>query len=1205
MFPPRCLQPLFVTQASLYTYRLQVSHWEAVLAKSKRVQVAAFCFVLTVVTIACGGGQSGGSGNGSGGGGSSAFLTLSYNPQPLDAYPGTTFLLNVTANATGTSASPTISLGTLPTGITTTTIFPLTVPRSGAIVDLEIAPTLSTGSYTIALSGTAGSATARVSIPLTVSSGTPSQAYFVRPLFNEVGLAAGGASSVQVQVLGSSLYELTLKANGLPPGVSATFTPPFVQAGDTFTATLTATSNAPVAQNVQWTITGTPSATVAPSNLALLLDVTSSSGIGWSNRTAYVSTRATPFSAVYDPVHQLIYSSNQTWNRIDVISNATHSLVLSVPVRDPRGLDISIDQKTVWIATGTQVMYGIDTGTFKATKYQLPRFAIPNTPSPTSSWEGWRVLSLSDGTVMLIFSTATGDGSLYAALWDPTANTLNQLPVPSGFGGLAQWDVVTRSGDGKRLFSVGSAAGSFSYDVLTKTLSNVVQQVGGLSVVANFDGSRIAISGGGAFGVYDRSFNLLAQLPGDGGYGGNTGTADGWIFGGAVFSQDGSTLYEETGATIVPVIVSIDVANLQPTALAPAMPVIPVMAELSPSFYLPVPFAVDNSGMVLGIQYHGIAFDDALANVNFVANQPGSPTFLQHMSPYSGPLSGGTTSGGFGNAFSLTPDVYYGPTKGSSTNSQGDVQITSPPASLSGPVDVKILFPDGVEVFDPQFFTYGSYLEDVVLSGGPPQGNVPSTLAAFGLPSDPSQDVVTIGGNRATVTSTQTQYPPFTGEQTATFLKYTVPPGLPGWADVSVTTTNGTGTLAKAFFYANSVNDFATSDSLSFVLYDQSRNQLYLSAGDHVDVFSLTSNSFTAPLQLPSLGPTKQFQGLALTPDKKFLLAADLLDGSLAVIDPDVTSNAFVVNLPQSVSVGTNCSIGPLFVAVDNLGEAIVLIGGVVGTGCVSTGGLYVVNLNSHAITTTLPGCGVSGTVSSSGDGSVVAFGSPFQLYSTAQNRCLPQLGGYQQQGVAAAADGNVFATLRAFVDANANMQGRMGTPPIFYPGRNSAVYYNYSPYQDGALQNPALNDAGSLYFWSYPQYIDIVDVQHGLPRLRFSLAETVSNVVSPMAIDSGGQHIYLITSAGVTIVDLGQAPVSIGHLSQTVSTVGGQVQVRGSGFESGITVTVGGQIAAVTYADPQTLTMIVPPVTPGLQDLKLTNPDGTTYTLENALTVQ
>ena len=1163
------------------------------------------CGVISLLT-GCGGSQNGGSG-----GVSNGFLTLTYDPQSPAVYPSTTFLVNIKALTQGISRTPTITLGTLPSGISTTASFPMSVPSTGATIDFEVAPSVTAGGYSIVINGTAGSASSTVTIPFTINAGSPTPSYFIQPLFNEVGVVAGSSASVQVQMLGSSTFEVALSVSGLPTGTHATVNPQFVQTGDTFTVTISADNGAPTAQNVEWTISGTPSANVQAPSLTLLLDVTQPSGIGWTNRTSYVPTRATPFSAVYDPTHQLIYSSNQIWNRVDVISDATHSIVRSLPVRDPRGLDISVDGKTIWVATGTQVMYGIDTTSFKATRYQLPRFFSASTPNG-SSWEGWQVFSLADGTVFLLFSTATGDGSLYAALWDPQVNTLNQMPVPTG-GLFAQWRIVTRSNDGKHLFSVGddSAEICFAYDVMSKTFSTPVQLGGyGLSALTSPDGSKIAIADATGFNLYDSNFNLLGPLPGDGGYGGMHGTMSGWIFGGFVFSPDGNTLYEETEAAVVPVIVPINLTTLQPMYLAAAMPIIPVMTELGPPYYIPVPFGVDASGMILGIQYHGIAFDDALAASNFVTNQPGSPTFLQHMSPYSGSLSGGTTSGGFGNAFSLTPDVYYGSIKGSATVSQNNLQITSPPSAVPGPVDVKMLFPDGSEVYDPQFFTYGTYLEDLLLSGGPPQGNVPGKLDAFGLPNDPSQDVVTVGANRATVTSTQTQYPPFTGEQTATFLSYTVPAGLPGWSDLTVTTPNGSGKLSRSFFYAKSVDNFSTSDTLSFALHDGSRNQLYLSAGDHIDVFSLTSNSFVTPLQPPALGTNRQFQGLALTPDNKTLLATDLLDGSLAVIDPDNPSNSFVVSLPQSVTLG-GCNIGPLFVAADNAGEAMVVTGGVIGNGCGPSGALYVVNLASRSVTTTLPGCAGGAYVHATSDGSMVAFGgwgsvaTPFQLYSTAQHTCLPTLASYQQIGATGAADGNVFATNRAFVDPAGNMLGRMGFPVIFYPNASSSVYYNYTPYGDGALQNPALNDAGSLYFWPYPNYIDIVDVQHGMPRLRFSLSETVSNVVSPMALDSGGQHIYLITNAGLTIVDLGEAPLSIGHLSQTIAGAGSQIQLRGSGFESGVTLTVGGQAASVTYTDTQTLTFTIPSMSAGLQDITVNNLDGTSYTLENALTIQ
>ena len=121
---------------------------------------------------------------------------------------------------------------------------------------------------------------------------------------------------------------------------------------------------------------------------------------------------------------------------------------------------------------------------------------------------------------------------------------------------------------------------------------------------------------------------------------------------------------------------------------------------------------------------------------------------------------------------------------------------------------------------------------------------------------------------------------------------------------------------------------------------------------------------------------------------------------------------------------------------------------------------------------------------------------------------------------------------------------------------------------------------------------------------MRFSLAETVSNTVAPVAIDSGGRHVYLLTDRGLTIVDLGSAPLAIGHLSAANVAAGSQITVRGSGFDSGITATVGPQSASVSRIDENTLMLTVPSALSGIQDVALRNSDGSIYVLENALTV-
>jgi len=362
------------------------------------------------------------------------------------------------------------------------------------------------------------------------------------------------------------------------------------------------------------------------------------------------------------------------------------------------------------------------------------------------------------------------------------------------------------------------------------------------------------------------------------------------------------------------------------------------------------------------------------------------------------------------------------------------------------------------------------------------------------------------------------------------------------------------------------------------------------------------------------VGSAKQFEGLALTPDGKNLLATNFADNSLAVINPDSPSSAYAVSLPTGGTSFYSCSTGPLFVAADNLGKAYVVNGGIIGTACGPGGSQSIVDLNAKTSTAMqVYACSYffgSAFVSASGDGSLIAFGGygsigTFQIYSPSQGTCIPSAAPAQPYGATVAADGNVVGLLRAFTDPNGNIVGRFAYPTVYYPSASSAGYYNYNPDQDGALQNPALNAAGSLYYWAYPNYIDIIDVQHGLPALRFGLTETVSNTVSPMAIDTSGQRIFLITNKGFTVVDLGNAPLAVGHLSQSAVGIGTQVTVRGSGFENGIIATVGGVSASVSVVDSETLTLTIPAAPAGIQDLVLTNPDQTTYTLQSALSVQ
>ena len=58
---------------------------------------------------------------------------------------------------------------------------------------------------------------------------------------------------------------------------------------------------------------------------------------------------------------------------------------------------------------------------------------------------------------------------------------------------------------------------------------------------------------------------------------------------------------------------------------------------------------------------------------------------------------------------------------------------------------------------------------------------------------------------------------------------------------------------------------------------------------------------------------------------------------------------------------------------------------------------------------------------------------------------------------------------------------------------------------------------------------------------------------------------------------------------------------MRGSGFQSGTTLTINGKPANVTFKDVNTLSVVTPSLTAGPQQITVTNPDGESVALDAA----
>ena len=1123
-------------------------------------------------------------------------LALCATPSAPTVYAPSSFSFTVQPSEVNISGNGTLTLGALPTGITWANTS-VSLPPSGTSLHLQAAGTTAAATYAISLNAAVAGTNAQGTFNFTVSTGTPPGFSLYSPR-TEVGVPIGGSGSIQFQTSasqgGSLDYDVTPSVSGLPPGTTATFSPSVFSVGQSVTVTLSAANNAPVTQNATVTLIGTPSAQAANATANFFADVTQPPGSLPGNRSDFVSTAGTPIAAVFDPTHNLIFSCNPSWNRVDVISNATHKIIKSVPVRSPRGIDITQDNSTVWVQTASQNIYAINSASLQAKQFSLPKSAVASSGLPVQFGVD-ALLALSDGTLFVYFGDSGSSAGGVAGIWNPGTNGMTVLasgPIPA-------MQLPVRSGDGTHVYASNTTpynSGMAFYNVSSETFSTINSGTGYLPVMAvSHDGSRLVLGFENSASLYDQNLNLLGTVPG-------TLTGPAGLSGGILFSTDGTKLYEiaEYGP---PAILTIDASsppNLTVLGVAPTANSQGGGGTVS----TPTPFAIDGAGIILAIQNYGISFEDSTFYQTYAANQPNVGGGLLYTAAYAGPLAGGTPSTLY-TFPGLTPDVWFGQTRGSANISQGELTVTSPPSTTPGPVNVKFIYPDGETAFGAQLFSYSAFPEYALMSGSSPNGGAPAQLIGYGLPEDPSGGTVAIGSNTATITSTLGQYPPFSPEPIpSTILNYTFPQGTPGLADLTVTTPIGTGNLPKSIFYAKSVTDYSSADTASFtaVLFDAKRNQVYLSAGDHIDVFSAASNQFVTPLQPAAVGAQKQFAGLALTPDGSQLLAADLLDASLAVINPDSPSSTFVIPIPASSPLN-GCPVGPLYVAATSSGQAFVSTGSLPVPSCPPSGVTYIVNLVARAVAASQCSGGVG--VDASNDGSFVVIGnsppSPVGnspcIYSVQNSSFTPGSFPYTDDGyaVAIAGDGNVIIGNQYLGDVNANMLGSLAQPLALYG----------SPYQQNPpvlSLRPRFNDSGGLLYLAYPNYFEIVNVPFATLRMRFSLTETIETVASAIAIDSGGRFVFLITNQGLTVVDLGAAPLSIGHLSPQNAAPGTQVTVRGSGFDSTVTATVGGVAASVSFTDQNTLTLIVPAATSGPQDIVLTRGDGEIYTLENGL---
>lgn len=1120
-----------------------------------------------------------------------------YSPATVVAYPGTTLGINATDTALGTSAV-TVSGLSLPPGFTAPTASPYPLPSR---IFVAVDPSVAAGSYAFGLT-TGGGASSTATLPVVVESRTPSFS-FSSGLGTDLAVPVGGSTTFTLQTLanvdgnGTPDFRITLGAAGLPQGVSATFQPAAILPGDSATVTLTATKEAPLRQNVPISVVGTVDGSSASASAAYTLSVARVPGTIPDNRTAFTWTGGTPSSLAFDRVHNLIFASNAVWNRVDVISASSHALLRSIPVASPVMVDLTQDSNTLWIATQSEQVFALSTTDFTTQRYSLPAI-----PSSSNTWTVSEMHALADGSLLL----SVGDyDSGY--IWSPGGTALKAVHMARP---------LLRTGDGTKVFGLESGfSGCILDSYSTASGSATTYTIDSGFTGSSFCGTLEASNADGSILVTNLTAASLQGVQLINSTGQSLGSFTAALKPGTlgmresvsffpqtfVFSDDGQTLYQTGSRTPGgSLIATYDVPSRKLLGLAPAI-------GLGGNTAL---VAADGSGLLIGIQNGGVAFEDSTYFQDYgTGSAPLSGGEPSSFVPQGGPLTGDTTFT-LSSYIELLPDVWFGDSRGTTSLAANAVSLTSPATQSAGPVDLKLIYPNGELGYAALGFSYGATPESMLYNGSAPAGGAPSTVTGFGLPVDSSSGSLTVGGTSASITSVVGQYPPFTGEAVpSTYVNFTLPPGKPGYADLQVTTPKGSGTLSKAVFYASSVSDYSFSGTASAVIYDKFRKQAYVITKTAVLVFSPASGGFQSPLSVPTVHGTFDLHDGALSTDGTYLVIGNGADASVAVLNLTTPAQSYALALPTLSLVNSTCTFGPGAVAALAGSRALVL-----PTPSSSQCGIFskaaVVDLQAR---TQVPatysyGCfadffnpqmqstadGTLAVVGTGGDGDVCFYDST-KGFSSAGS-----VSAYFTAAISA--DGNILAGDLHFANSAGTPLGVLAQPPALY-GNALSTTYPASP-QTTMLHGSHFNAAGSLFYVPHAAYFEIIDTASATLKMRFSLTQTMQAVLEPLAIDEGGRYVFLLTGAGLTVVDLGEAPLSVGHLGPTQPVSGGTIQLRGSGFDSGTTVTVDATTAVATVVDENTLSVVLPPLKTGAHNLVLNRADGSTVTVRGLITV-
>jgi hypothetical protein len=713
---------------------------------------------------------------------------------------------------------------------------------------------------------------------------TPDFSLAVSPTSQMVNGGNSASVSLSATSIAGFSSQITVQVAGLPAGVSVSPASITLVPGTPQQVKFSAAAHAAFASTAV-TFTGTEGALSHSAGLNLSVDST----FGTPGRTHYVRTDATteyPFWPnqnwiIYSPITSRFFVTDPTGNHVIVMDAASETEIGRISVPGAYGIDDTLDHTLLYVATLVGDVYAVDPVSMTVTQRYMGSQIGPNGYLP------FEALVLADGQLALLGSSGgilSVDGSANFAIWNPANNSFmlygqgTSLPCLSIFGFSRTVDrtkvIVSGGANPQKLCEVDESTGVVTEGPISATGGFITTPDGKYIIVADTNEAIAAVN------IYDattlaliNNINLNVQLFSSEAY---------------VASADSTTLYLLTDS----IIYAYDLATGQQIGWVPNIYLPPTSGGLATGpVNSPYLQAVDGTGLFAGPLEEGVGFVDLSAPQSLPV---GTAFTNAYLNPAAGLLSGGTQATWGSVPAGMQGAIYFGSQRATAVTTSGDLTTATVPPGPPGPVTVYAFSTDVGLQMVPEGYSYGPTILEVTPNIATAEGGGTGFIYGYGLgpvnaTSIPPDLQVIVGGAQAQVTAfSPNAYgalsPPFQLE----FAAYTVPQGVVGSANVTVTNNYGSSTASGALTYLPATQQFPlTGSTLAQGVYDPYTDLYYFTDTNKIQVFSRVQGQWVSPIAIPApQGATQRLWGISLSPDGSQLAVSDSGASAIYLLDP-------------------------------------------------------------------------------------------------------------------------------------------------------------------------------------------------------------------------------------------------------------------------------------------------------------------------------